>query len=112
MIDARPSCAFFYIGIPNLPMLTRAGTTTLRCGAVANGYGAVVAFFVISGFVLARSLDRNGDPIRFVWHRLQQLNRCAEPPLSHAAKTVANAYDDGNAQQHSLKTPTPDVLVS
>jgi peptidoglycan/LPS O-acetylase OafA/YrhL len=28
-------------------------------GALTNGYGAVVAFFVISGFVLARSLDRH-----------------------------------------------------
>ncbi len=38
-----------------------------------NGTGAVVAFFVISGFVLARSLDTNPDPIRFVRNRVFRL---------------------------------------
>ena len=38
-----------------------------------NGTGAVVAFFVISGFVLARSLDANPDPIRFVRNRVFRL---------------------------------------
>lgn len=32
--------------------------------ALSNGVGAVVTFFVLSGFVLARSLDSNSDPIR------------------------------------------------
>ena len=41
--------------------------------AVLNGTGAVVAFFVISGFVLARSLDANPDPVRFVRHRVFRL---------------------------------------
>jgi exopolysaccharide production protein ExoZ len=38
-----------------------------------NGPGAVVAFFVISGFVLARSLEANPDPIRFFRNRLFRL---------------------------------------
>lgn len=38
-----------------------------------NGTGAVVAFFVISGFVLARSLDTNPDPVRFVRNRVFRL---------------------------------------
>jgi peptidoglycan/LPS O-acetylase OafA/YrhL len=41
--------------------------------AVLNGRGAVVAFFVISGFVLARSLDANPDPLRFVSNRIFRL---------------------------------------
>jgi peptidoglycan/LPS O-acetylase OafA/YrhL len=41
--------------------------------AAANGTGAVVAFFVISGFVLARSLDANPDPIRFLRNRVFRL---------------------------------------
>src|SRR6267154_5598262 len=30
-----------------------------------NGFGAVVVFFVLSGLVLARSLDANSNPTRF-----------------------------------------------
>lgn len=41
--------------------------------ALSNGYGAVVAFFVISGFVLARSLDRNFSGPRFVRGRIFRL---------------------------------------
>ena len=41
--------------------------------ALSNGYGAVVAFFVISGFVLARSLDRDLDVLRFVRARSLRL---------------------------------------
>jgi len=41
--------------------------------ALSNGYGAVVAFFVISGFVLARSLDRNFSAARFVRGRVLRL---------------------------------------
>jgi peptidoglycan/LPS O-acetylase OafA/YrhL len=41
--------------------------------AVSNGIGAVVAFFVISGFVLARSLDRDPDPSRFFRNRIFRL---------------------------------------
>ena len=41
--------------------------------ACANGTGSVVTFFVLSGFVLARSLDSNPDPIRFLRSRLFRL---------------------------------------
>lgn len=41
--------------------------------AFSNGTGAVVTFFVLSGFVLARSLDSNPDPVRFVRNRLFRL---------------------------------------
>jgi len=41
--------------------------------ALSNGYGAVVAFFVISGFVLARSLDRNFSLSRFLRGRILRL---------------------------------------
>jgi exopolysaccharide production protein ExoZ len=37
---------------------------------LSNGIGAVVAFFVISGFVLARSLDANPTPLRFFRNRI------------------------------------------
>jgi len=42
-------------------------------GALSNGVGAVVTFFVLSGFVLARSLDGNSDSIRFLRNRLFRL---------------------------------------
>lgn len=42
-------------------------------GGVFNGTGAVVIFFVLSGFVLARSLDSNSDPFRFLNNRLFRL---------------------------------------
>jgi peptidoglycan/LPS O-acetylase OafA/YrhL len=41
--------------------------------ALTNGYGAVVAFFVISGFVLARSLDANFGAWRFIRGRIFRL---------------------------------------
>jgi exopolysaccharide production protein ExoZ len=41
--------------------------------ASSNGTGAVVTFFVLSGFVLARSLDSNSDPVRFFRNRLFRL---------------------------------------
>jgi peptidoglycan/LPS O-acetylase OafA/YrhL len=41
--------------------------------ALTNGYGAVVAFFVISGFVLARSLDANFNVPRFLRARIFRL---------------------------------------
>ncbi|MGH6737905.1 MAG: acyltransferase family protein, partial [Bradyrhizobium sp.] len=41
--------------------------------AVGNGFGAVVAFFVISGFVLARSLDRDFSATRFASARIFRL---------------------------------------
>jgi exopolysaccharide production protein ExoZ len=51
-------------------------------GACANGTGAVVTFFVLSGFVLARSLENNSDPVRFLRNRLFRL-------FPAAAATVA-----------------------
>jgi peptidoglycan/LPS O-acetylase OafA/YrhL len=41
--------------------------------ALSNGVGAVVTFFVLSGFVLARSLDGNSDPVRFFRNRVFRL---------------------------------------
>ncbi|MBV8925246.1 MAG: acyltransferase [Bradyrhizobium sp.] len=41
--------------------------------AMGNGFGAVVAFFVISGFVLARSLDRDFNATRFIRARIFRL---------------------------------------
>jgi exopolysaccharide production protein ExoZ len=41
--------------------------------ALSNGIGAVVTFFVLSGFVLARSLDGNSDPVRFFRNRVFRL---------------------------------------
>jgi peptidoglycan/LPS O-acetylase OafA/YrhL len=41
--------------------------------AISNGTGAVVTFFVLSGFVLARSLDGNRDPVRFFRNRIFRL---------------------------------------
>jgi peptidoglycan/LPS O-acetylase OafA/YrhL len=40
---------------------------------VANGIGAVVAFFVLSGFVLARSLEANPDWVRYFRNRVFRL---------------------------------------
>ncbi len=51
-------------------------------GSCANGTCAVVTFFVLSGFVLARSLESNSDPVRFLRNRLFRL-------LPAAAATVA-----------------------
>ena len=52
-------------------VLDQAGVFALK--AMSNGFGAVVAFFVISGFVLARSLDRNFGAARFVRARIFRL---------------------------------------
>jgi len=41
--------------------------------SVANGIGAVVIFFVLSGFVLARSLDRDPNRYRFLRNRVFRL---------------------------------------
>ena len=41
--------------------------------AFSNGTGAVVTFFVLSGFVLARSLDTNSNPGRFFRNRIFRL---------------------------------------
>jgi peptidoglycan/LPS O-acetylase OafA/YrhL len=49
----------------------QAGLFALK--ALGNGYGAVVAFFVMSGFVLARSLDRSSDARGFAIARAFRL---------------------------------------
>jgi peptidoglycan/LPS O-acetylase OafA/YrhL len=46
---------------------------TRLIAACSNGAGAVVTFFVLSGFVLARSLAANPDPVRFFRNRLFRL---------------------------------------
>jgi peptidoglycan/LPS O-acetylase OafA/YrhL len=51
-----------------------ADDVAYRClMALSNGIGAVVAFFVISGFVLARSLSANPNPVRFFRSRFFRL---------------------------------------
>ena len=40
---------------------------------IAGGMAPVVVFFVLSGFLLSRALDRDPDPTRFVRHRLFRL---------------------------------------
>lgn len=49
------------------------GFTFRMLTALLNGFGAVVIFFVLSGFVLARSLDANSDPARFFRNRIFRL---------------------------------------
>jgi peptidoglycan/LPS O-acetylase OafA/YrhL len=49
------------------------GLASRLIGALSNGTGAVVTFFVLSGFVLARSLDANPDPVRFFRSRVFRL---------------------------------------
>jgi len=56
------------VSLPGRSAADRAGLFLIE--ALSNGYGAVVAFFVISGFVLAGSLDRNFDIVRFVKARV------------------------------------------
>jgi peptidoglycan/LPS O-acetylase OafA/YrhL len=57
--------------IPTRGSLDLVGLPLIK--ALSNGYGAVVAFFVISGFVLARSLDRNFSASRFLRGRVFRL---------------------------------------
>lgn len=40
---------------------------------IATGMAPVVVFFALSGFLLARSLDRDPDPLTFLRHRLFRL---------------------------------------
>src|ERR1700682_6413270 len=40
---------------------------------LTNGIGAVVGFFVITGFVLVRSLEANPDSYRYFRHRVFRL---------------------------------------
>ena len=62
---------FPFMETPGRNLLDRLGLSLIH--ALGNGYGAVVAFFVISGFVLARSLDRKFDIPRFVTARVFRL---------------------------------------
>lgn len=45
----------------------------LSWDTIATGMAPVVVFFVLSGFLLARSLDRDPDPVTFLRHRLFRL---------------------------------------
>ncbi len=63
--------AFAFAELPGRNLLDRVGLSAIH--ALSNGYGAVVAFFVISGFVLARSLDRKFEIPRFVTARVFRL---------------------------------------
>jgi len=56
---------------PARGVLDQIGYPVIR--ALTNGYGAVVAFFVISGFVLARSLDRDFHAGPFALRRILRL---------------------------------------
>jgi peptidoglycan/LPS O-acetylase OafA/YrhL len=56
---------------PGRGALDQIGYPVVR--ALTNGYGAVVAFFVISGFVLARSLDRDFHTGPFLLKRMLRL---------------------------------------
>jgi peptidoglycan/LPS O-acetylase OafA/YrhL len=58
-------------GLPSAGWIDGAAFRVLI--ALSNGIGAVVAFFVISGFVLSRSLSANPDPLRYFRHRLFRL---------------------------------------
>lgn len=60
-----------FMELPGRGFLDKVGLFAIH--ALSNGYGAVVAFFVISGFVLARSLDRNFDIFRFAVARVFRL---------------------------------------
>jgi peptidoglycan/LPS O-acetylase OafA/YrhL len=73
---AALTVALVHITLPWLTVqprgvLDQAGLFALK--AMSNGFGAVVAFFVISGFVLARSLDRDFRAARFVRARILRL---------------------------------------
>lgn len=63
--------AYPFAELPGRNLLDRMGLFVIHL--LANGYGAVVAFFVISGFVLARSLDRKFDIPRFAIARVFRL---------------------------------------
>lgn len=58
---------------PERPMTGLDAIVFQALKAFTNGIGAVVAFFVISGFVLARSLQANPEPMRFFRHRIVRL---------------------------------------
>jgi exopolysaccharide production protein ExoZ len=64
----------YHVQLPDSPAANWLDAMIYR-GFVAlmNGTGAVVAFFVISGFVLARSLDKNPDTLRFFRNRFFRL---------------------------------------
>jgi Acyltransferase family len=60
--------------IESLPGVAALNGLAFRTiAALSNGVGAVVTFFVLSGFVLARSLDGNSDPVRFFRNRVFRL---------------------------------------
>lgn len=57
-------------------MLTRAGAPPddpVSQGLAGAGVGGVFVFFIISGFLLCRSLDREGDALRFAVNRVLRI---------------------------------------
>ena len=61
------------VDVSNVPIagLDAAAFYLFKC--LSNGVGAVVGFFVISGFVLARSLAANPEPTRYFRNRIFRL---------------------------------------
>lgn len=57
-------------------MFTRAGVPPgdpVSQALADAGVGGVYVFFIISGFLLSRSLDREGDPLRFAVNRVLRI---------------------------------------
>jgi len=77
--------------------------------ALTNGYGAVVAFFVISGFVLARSLDANFGAWRFIRGRIFRLFPAAITTIGIFA---ALFYAFGFQQYHGASYAPLNVLAN
>ena len=53
---------------------------------VSNGIGAVVAFFVLSGFVLARSLENNPNSVRYFRNPMQPAEAVDDELVGQAIK--------------------------
>jgi peptidoglycan/LPS O-acetylase OafA/YrhL len=77
--------------------------------ALTNGYGAVVAFFVISGFVLARSLDGNFGAWRFIRGRIFRLFPAAITTIGIFA---ALFYAFGFQQYHGASFAPLNILAN
>ncbi|MGA7809900.1 MAG: acyltransferase [Bradyrhizobium sp.] len=99
-VAAMHVTASYAVG-PSRGALDTLGLQAIR--ALTNGYGAVVAFFVISGFVLARALDRNFGAGRFIHGRVVRLFPAA---ITTIAIFAALFYCVGfNLYKHASYTP-------
>jgi len=86
-------------------MLTRAGVPPddrVSQALAEAGVGAVFVFFIVSGFLLARSLDREGDALRFA------VNRVLRIYPGFIACAVVTAFVFGAA---GSALPLPDYLT-